>query len=125
MKGQDYNTLGGAFHTLMNLNYIVFTECRRTFLELTVHRCQRLRIMRKTADDASRRLFASGMQAAACILYTVAKLISCYCLERVGTEYHILFVVFAVGSICAVHCVGNICSSTGFVCTLFRNVSSS
>jgi len=45
----------------------------------------------ESADDASCRLLASGMRAAACILRTVAKLISCSCLERVGTEYHILF----------------------------------
>jgi hypothetical protein len=86
---------------------------------------QLLRVIRKSADDASRRLFASGMQAAACILHTVAKLISCCGLERVGNEYHILFVFFSVGSVCAVHCVWNICSSTGFVCVLFRSVSSS
>jgi len=80
--------------------------------------------MRKSADDVSRRLFASGMQAAACILHTVAKIISCSGLERLGTEYYILFAVVAVGSICAVHCVWNICSGTGFVCVLFRSVSS-
>ena len=57
------------------------------------------RVMQKSADDASCRLFTSGMQSAACILHTVAKLISCSCLERVGTEYHILFAVVAVGSI--------------------------
>jgi len=84
-----------------------------------------LRVMEKSADDASCRLFASGMQAAACILHTVVKLISCSCLERVGTEYHILFAVVAVGSICSVHRVWNICGSTGFVCVLFRSVSSS
>ena len=82
------------------------------------------RVMQKSADVASCRLFTSGMQAAACILHTVAKLISCSC-ERVGTEYHILFVVVAVGSICAVHRLWNICGSTGFVCVLFRSVSSS
>jgi len=76
--------------------------------------------MRKSALDASGRLFASGMVAAACILHTVAKLISCCGLERVDTEYHILFAVVAVGSVCAVHCVWNICSSTGFVCVLFQ-----
>jgi hypothetical protein len=53
--------------------------------------------MRKSADDAFHRLFASGMQASAFILHTVAKLISCSGLERVGTEYHILFTVVAVG----------------------------
>jgi hypothetical protein len=79
----------------------------------------------ESADDASCRLLASGMRAAACILHTVAKLISCSCLERVGTEYHILFAVVAVGSVCGVHCVWNICSSTEFVCALFRSVSSS
>jgi len=79
----------------------------------------------ESSDDASCRLFASGMRAAACILHTVAKLISCSCLERVGTEYHVLFAVVAVGIVCAVHCVWNICSSTGFVCALLRSVSSS
>jgi len=73
--------------------------------------------MEKSADDASCRMFESGMQAAACILHTVAKLISCSCLEWVGTEYHILFAV--------VHRVWNICGSSGFLCVLFRSVSSS
>jgi hypothetical protein len=59
-------------------------------------------VMRKSADDASCKLFASGMKAAACILHTVAKIVSCSCLERVGTEYHTPIAVFAVGSICAV-----------------------
>jgi len=70
------------------------------------------------------RLFASWMQAAACNLHTVAKLISRSSLERVGTEYHILFVAVAVGIVCTVLCVWNICCSTGFVCTLLRGVSS-
>jgi len=76
-------------------------------------------VVQKSADDASCRLFTSGMQAAACILHTVANLISCCCLERVGTAYHILFAVVAVGSICAMQRVWNICGCTGFVWSCF------
>ena len=59
----------------------------------------------ESGGDASCRLFAPGMRAAAYILHTVAKLISCSCLKSVGTEYDILFAGFAVGSVCAVHCL--------------------
>ena len=75
-------------------------------------------VVRNNADDAS------GIQAAACNWHRVAKLISCSGLERVGTEYHIPFAAVAVGIVCTVLGVWNICSSTGFVCALLRSVSS-
>jgi hypothetical protein len=58
-------------------------------------------------------------------LHPVYGFISRACLERVGTEYHVLFAVVAVRCVCAMYCLWNICGSTGFVCASFRSVSSS
>ena len=82
-------------------------------------------VVRKNADEAS------GIQAV-CVLDagavynwpTVARFISCSCLERIGTEYHFHFAAVAVGIVCTVLRVWNIFSSTGFVCALLRSVSS-
>ena len=53
------------------------TECKCTFQEWTVHRCQRMELCGKMLTiRLGSSLFASWMQAAACNLHTVDKLIS-------------------------------------------------
>jgi len=79
--------------------------------------------LRENADDASGiQTVASWMQVSVCNWHRVIMFISCSGLERIGTEYHILFAAAAVGIVFTVLWVWIICSSTGFVCAQFMAI---